>query len=360
MADHIISADAGNGGTNVVLAKNGGGYSRYYEPSVRAITTGDSLGLGQFELDYSYVDWYGNRYVTGDDVLRVTRRGLERHMGAGRYGEEFHRFLVAVGIAKLGVKSGSVDLTVFAPPGLFRDVKDSIIESFSGQLAHVKISLKGDKKPREWTYENVTVLPEGIGATACFALDEQGKATHSETLKGDVVVLDIGAYTLDALKFQDGNFNADMLEYATLENGGVNTHVREPILRKIHQQGSDFKVATLDDVDAVLRRGLLEGDYTFTSAGRELKLETLFQRHYERYADWIANNVCDGVFNGFRGIKSVILIGGGAVMVEERLRGLYPDKILDRKQHPSTKKIHPVDFNAVGGLRLAHLRLNAK
>ena len=77
MPDYIVSADAGNGGTNVVMAKKNGGYKRFYEPSVRAIATGDSLGLGKdFEVQYEYVDWYGSRYVTGDDVIRVTRRGL--------------------------------------------------------------------------------------------------------------------------------------------------------------------------------------------------------------------------------------------------------------------------------------------
>lgn len=357
MADYLVAADAGNGGTNVVMAKDNGGYKAYYEPSVRAMATGSSLGLGQFEMDYEYVDWYGNRYVTGDDVVRVTRRGLERHMGAGRYGEEFHRFLVAVGLAKLGIKSGTVDLTLFAPPGLFGEVKDSIIQSFSGEYRHVKISLKGDKKPREWEYENISVWPEGIGAAACFLFDEQGNLLNTEMMSGEVVVLDIGAYTLDALKFLDGNFNPEMLEHATLENGGVNTHIREPLLRKIHQQGDDFKVATLDDVDLVLRKGLLTEDYTLRIAGHDLNLKPLFEHHYERYADWISNNVCDGVFNGFRGIKSVILVGGGAVMVEEKLRSLYPDKILDRRKFPTTKKIHPVDFNAVGGLRLALSRL---
>ena len=67
MTDYIVSADAGNGGTNAVMAKENGKYKRYYEPSVRAMATGDSLGLGlQFEMEYEYVDWYGSRYVTGD------------------------------------------------------------------------------------------------------------------------------------------------------------------------------------------------------------------------------------------------------------------------------------------------------
>ena len=361
MTDYIVSADAGNGGTNVVMAKENGKYKSYYEPSVRAIATGDSLGLGsQFEMEYEYVDWYGNRYVTGDDCVRATRRGLERHMGTGRYGEEFHQFMVAVALAKLGIQQGSVNLTLFAPPGIFGDVKNTIVEGFTERGGEVRIKLKRDKKPRVWRYENVSVWPEGIGAAACFMLNEQGEMIDSDIFNSETVVLDIGAYTLDALQFQNGNFNPESLEHATLENAGVNTHIREPILRKIHQQSEDFKAVTLDDVDILLRKGLETGDYTLTVAGYTLNLQPMFERYFERYADWISNTVCDGVFNGFRGIKSVILVGGGAVMVEEKLTTLYPDKILNRKKYPLTRKIHPVDFNAVGGLRLALNRIAMK
>src|SRR5574337_1846320 len=76
MTDQIASVDAGNGGTNAVLARPNGNHKTYYEPSVRAAASGDSLGLGkEWEMDYDYVDWNGHRYVTGDDVIRVTRRG---------------------------------------------------------------------------------------------------------------------------------------------------------------------------------------------------------------------------------------------------------------------------------------------
>jgi hypothetical protein len=355
----IAAADAGNGGTNLALAKENGGYKTYYEPSVRAIATGDSLGLGaDFELQYDYVDWYGYRYVTGDDVVRITRRGLERHMGVQRYGEEFHRFLVAVGLAKLGVKEGEVNLTLFAPPGLFKEAKRNILEGFWGQDGGVKIKLSKDKKPREWRYTQVNVYPEGVAAAMCFSLDEMGNFTDGAALAGDTIILDSGAFTLDALKMQDGNINAENLEHATWENAGVHTHIREPLLRKIHAQGEDFSLITEDDVDFLLRRGLSTGDYTLKAAGYEMNLKPLCEKHFERYADWISNNVCDRVFSGFRGIRNVILVGGGAVMIEDKLKALYPGKILDRKKHPSTKKIHPVEMNAVGGLRLA--LMNAK
>jgi len=365
MADYIISVDAGNGGTNALLAKEKG-YKRYYTPSVRASATGDSLGLAGFELEYDYVDWYGNRYVIGDDVIRVTRRGLERHLGANRYGDEFHQFLVANAIANLGVKKGNVDLTLFAPPGLFADAKAEISNRFMEHDGKVAITLKSDKKAREWQYEKIHVLPEGIGAAFCFLINEDGHLTSDDLMKGDVVILDVGAYTLDALRLQDGNFNPESLEYATWEKSGVNDHVRRPLLRMLHKRDEDFKTLDVDDVDQALRRGYGDGDFTIHVAGKPLNLEKAIHGTSERYADWIANNICDGVFDGFRGIKAVILAGGGSVMIREKLMELYgtydpnkPEKggkILDPRKHPTTKKVHPVDMNAVGGLRFAILQ----
>jgi hypothetical protein len=357
MAGYTASVDAGNGGTNAVLLKGSGRVKRLFEPSVRAAATGDSLGLGsRFELEYDYVDWYGHRYVTGDDVLRVTRRNLERHVGSNRYGNEFHQFLVAVALAKLGVKTGTVDLTVFAPPGLYNDLKDNVRDQFLAHDGEVTISLKGDSKPRTWQYEQVTVWPEGIGAAACFILDDNGEVVKTDVLAGETVVLDIGVFTLDALRFTDGNFNPEALEHATWTDAGLNVHLRQPVLRAIKSQSDEFDHLTVDDVDQVIRVGLKTGDYTLRVAGYEIDLQPQIDKHRERYAGWIANNVCDGVFDGFRGIKSVILVGGGTALVESWLRQWYGDKLLNPQKHATTKKVSAVDMNAMGGLRLALMR----
>ena len=66
-------------------------------------------------------------------------------MGSNRYGNEFHQFLVAVSLAKLGVKDGKVDLNLFAPPGLYNDLKPIIQERFMEDGGKVEIKLKGDK-----------------------------------------------------------------------------------------------------------------------------------------------------------------------------------------------------------------------
>lgn len=347
----LASVDAGNGGVNAVIAA-GRKLKQHYEPSVRAAATGDSLGLGAgFEIQYSYTDWNGHRYVTGDDVTRITRRALERHIGKERYGNEFHQFLVANALAKLGVQDGAVDLTLFAPPGMFVEAREKLQRTFMS--GPVEIALRGDKSTRRWEYSNVTVWPEGLGAAACFALDATGKPTGDDLLDGDTLILDAGVFTLDALKLSNGDFNPETLEHATWDNGGVDAHIRQPVLRKLHKLHPDLTTLTIDDIDRMIRQGAIAGDYTMTVAGDEYDLQTQIENYRLRYAEWVANNIVDGVFNGLRGIKTVILVGGGAGLIEDHLRGWYPAKIMNRTQHAATKKLHPVDMNAIGGLRLA-------
>jgi len=363
MIDYIASIDAGNGGVKAEIARwGGGGRKSHYEPSVRAAASGESLGMSPGvigELNYEYADWSGHRYITGDDVIRVSRRALERHIGSNRYGNEFHQFLVALALAKSGIKEGEIDLSVFTPPGLFNEQKNDIKKRFLADDGRTEIRLKGDKKPRQWRYTSISILPEGIGAAACFVLDDNGVYIPSDVLSGQVAVIDIGAHTLDALLLVDGNFNAESLQHATWEQGGVHVHIREPILKAIKKLSDDLALVTVDDIDRVIRLGSASHDYTLKAGGYEVDIKPLLDKYRLRYADWIANNIGDNVFNQFRGIKSVILAGGEG-LVSDHLRKYYPDKILNPKQHKTTAKVHPIDMNAVGGLRLALMRTREK
>jgi hypothetical protein len=240
---------------------------------------------------------------------------------------------------------------------MYLNAKADILERFKKDNSEVEIQFKKDRKPRTWRYENITVWPEGIGAAACFILDDDGELVESDVLDGEVLVLDMGAYTLDALRMVNGNFNPEELEHATFENGGIMVHILEPVLRTLKRMGDDFSLLSIEDAERVLRLGLISGDYSLTIAGQEVDVEPLVNKYRERYAGWIANNILDGVFSNLRGIKSVILVGGGALIVEDYMSEWYGDKVLNRKQHPTTKKVFPVDFNAIGGLRLALNRI---
>lgn len=312
------------------------------------------MGLGsQFETEVNYVDWGGHRYAVGDDV-KFSRKGIERHQGAFRYGDEFHTFLIAVAIAKLGIKEGSIDLTTFAPLGMYLEAKKAIEKRLKDAGNRLAISLKGDSKPRIFQIDAVTVHPEGLGALLCFVLDDKGKSVDNDMLEGENVVLDMGMYTLDALQVSNGQFNPESLASATWENGGIKAHILDPMLRAVKKQGGeDFDLLTVVDVDRAIWQGLATGNYELKVAGVVADVKPLLDRFSERYAQWLSNNIIDGVFNGLRGIKSMILVGGGAVFTEAWLQQWYPDKILDASKHKVAKGLEPVEMNAIGGLRLA-------
>lgn len=354
--DYIVSIDAGNGFTNAVRSKGKSTDSIGF-PSVRAIVTGDSLGLGsQFELDIDYVKWGGFRYAVGDNVF-LSGKAVERHQGAFRYGDEFWLFLVATALGKLlPKKGGTVDLTVFAPPSLYFDAKHAIEERMKQHDSQIAISFKGDKKARVFSIEHLTVHPEGLGAVATFALDKQGNPVASDLLDGKVIVLDFGMYTLDALQIEDGQFNPESLQTATFEGQGIRAHILDRILNKVKKASDDFALLTTDHMDAVLRQGLPTGEYILTSGSSTLDVSKLVTKLNERYAAYIANNIIDSAFDGLRGFKGAILVGGGATLVSEHLKQYYPDKILAMQDYPHVKQVPAIELNAIGGLRLALAR----
>jgi len=354
-----ISVDAGNGMTNAVMAQKRG-YKSIAFPSVRASTSGDSLGLGeQFEMNYEYVEWGGHKYLVGDDVF-ISRKAVERHQGAFRYGDEFWLFLIAYSLGKLVPKGGEIDLTVFAPPGMYYDAKNAI-ENRMKEIKHrVAIKFKGDKKPRIFTIESLTIHPEGLGALLVFALDKNGEQIESDLLDGDNVVLDSGMYTLDALQISNGQFNPESLSSATWESGGIRANILEPVLRTVKKAGDDFELMTVDDIDRVLRQGLETGDYMLRSGASQVDIKPAIDKYSERFAQWIANNIIDGVFNSLRGIKYLILVGGGAVLIAKYLKQWYGEKLLDASKHKQVKGINEVDMNAVGGIRLAMMKMRTK
>lgn len=349
---HIVAIDSGNGGTNGAILKNKSGrVLTDYFPSVRSAVTGDSLGLGdQFEIEYEYVTWGKHKYVFGDDATKISRRAIESHRGSERYGNEFFEFLTAVSCARLGIKSGDVELTLFAPPGMYNKVAERMKSRLEGKT--VALKMKSDSTPRKWKYSKVTVWPEGIGAASCFIFDKKGNVTNSEVLSGRVVIADLGMYTLDIVEMIDGNFNPEGLSTATWPNEGIFSHILSPILRVVKNMDPDFSFMTEHDIDQVLRRGVNEDNWDISSAGKSIDLQSAFEKHAERYAEWISNNVIDGNFNGLNGIRSLILVGGGAILVKPYLDEWYGHKTLEFGVG-ETKDVQPIFGNAIGGIRLA-------
>lgn len=350
----IVSVDCGNGNCNAVLS--GSKPKSISFPSIRARVTQKELALGKgLELDYTWAEWRGERYAVGDDALTLNRQGVDRHMGAARYGGEHHQFLTAYALARLGVKAGAVDLTLTVPPAMLNDLKPRMIEAYARQ--DVQITLKGDKKPRGWRYDSVSIWPEGFAAVGCFMFDQAGaKSALAGKLAGSVVLLDCGAYTANTFRLQNGTFNPADLPHSSIPNGGGNPHIRLPLLEWVQGGGGDLTGVTLDDIDRALRLASVSGDYVLTFGGATVDLKPMLDYLARQYADWLANNALDSRYDGLREIGGLLVIGGNAPYVIPHLSEWYPGKVIDYVGWREFAGLHPADLNAAGGLRLALAR----
>lgn len=352
----IASADTGNGNTAVMLA---GAKKSISLPSIRTKITSKTLGLGKgSELDITTAEWRGNTYAVGDDALMVNRAGIDRHMGINRYGGEHHQFMTAYALARLGVKSGHVDLTLLCPPALYSDLKQRMIDAYTAQP--VEIALKGDSKPRQWVYDSVSILPEGFAAALCFSLDANGQqsplATH---LEGDVLLIDTGSFTTNAFRLHNGQLNSADLPQSSIQNAGGHEHIRKPLLEWVQESGGDLKAVTFDDIDRVLRLGSVSGDYTLKFGGAgDLDLKEILDYLSKQYSEFLANRL-DTQFNSLQEINGIVIVGGNTDYITPHMQAWY-GKVIEYRSLREFKGLHPADLNAAGALRRALARLAAK
>lgn len=356
----LASIDPGNGGTKGVRASVNGVPTFDYFPSVRARSMAIELeNAGIKQLKYETYDWQGQRYVVGNDVVNVTDRGLERHQGYYRYGNEFHMFLTAVSLARLGVPNGEIILTLFAPPGYYNDARKNIKKAFEGQT--LRLASNKGKRQHEWDVVSVNVLPEGVGAVGCVAFDQTGQPVETDLLNGKVGFIDVGSYTVDTLILYNGSLSQENMQRATLDDNGIFAHIIEPILANIHAQGHDFRGVTPDAIDMLLQS---KKPRILEYGGYEIDLTDDIDAAYSRYANWISNNVIDTELGGFSSFARAFLVGGGDKGIQPalvKIHGHYdPDKprteqkgkIVKATKNTTFFGIFPAYWNAVGGLRM--------
>lgn len=359
---HIASIDAGNGGTNIAALKIGQKPQNPtcdYFPSVRAVIRGRGLGLGaELEHQYSAVDWNGGRYITGDDVTRVSKAGLDRFIGQDRYGSEMHQFLVLTALARVGIglkTPANVTLTLFCPPGFFSEQRETIRRAFEGKAYHFGYA----EKQHDITIGKVFVVPEGQAAVYCFNLHPDGTPNEANPLVGDVLILDSGVFTLDCVLIRDGKVASE--QTFSLPNAGLDQFIRKPLMLAAHGAGRDFAGVTEDDIDKLIRDYAAATDDTerYTAAnlyhgGYTVDLFPTIQREIAAYVNWIGNNALSR-YDGLRGIKHLVLVGGGASLITPLVYELYPDKVKNSSTPPhyAAGRVHPVNMNVIGGLRIA-------
>lgn len=343
----VISVDPGNGGTKAVTVNGKLLYT--YFPSVRKRHFSSGVSVrGVSTLRYTIVRWNDNEYIYGRDVAQVSPTGGDFYQGETRYGEDAHRFLVAAALMDLGIPNGDVELILYAPPNLLKDVKTKIERSMRNipLQIHKRFSTTKQWQAYEWNPVKVMVLPESVAALGSIVLNNDGQKVASHLVKGRTLFIDIGAYTVDMVEFLDGQFIPNPHYTMTYRNQGLFAHVIDPIVHEM-QQNHELETITAAHIEASIYN-----DFQVMFGARPVSIYDAYERQMENYAEWLTGHISRNV-GDLRPYSRIFIIGGGVTSaLWEHLDARFPGKLVPLNEYPIGDNLGAVFLNAIGGARI--------
>lgn len=384
---NIVSVDPGNGKWSAFYADSGNVYSVNI-PHGRVPVTGDRLDdiPGVAQADITYVDWNGTRYGVGEGVWNyATRYPVETFQGSElRYGSDLHIMAIIATIALLRVPSSEpLFLIVPVPPGLMSTVLQATGETVRDRVQHVLTNgEKGDGsgtwtiainegKAITYTLKRVIVIPEGLGGYAAYRWTLQGEEIKlmsedntRDLLAGRVVIGDLGLGTADKLVLFKGEIAPEELQHATDEDGGLYTHMIQPILDIIVSE-TGLRHLRAPHIDEWLRRWA-KSRYAPDSAkvvvgNYQIELHDTFVRLQNKYADYVLQTLIEPERR--KGANAFAEVGGGWLFIENKIRSSYPKfPFLTPLEWQHVRNVPLFELNGYGGLPFAanNIRVHKK
>lgn len=375
-----VSVDKGNGKSDYFRLKDGV-IDSYILPNARVRVTGYDLGKQVTTMGVSnvvYADWLGERFGVGDGVWEQSDYPPETFSNSERqYGSEYHIFMTVVTLALGGVEdSAPLDLIISAPPGMVREVAPRIKKAFKEGMdgagdGRWQIKLSSEKKPRTYTINKVTVIPEGAGTWAAFGYDINGDPAGVDPavgalLEGNVLVADGGMGTFDTFIVRNGNLTPESIRHATDGLFGISKLILAPVRDYITSEFASRRERPPQLYDPILdgylwrwvqRRDKQAAEIKIS--GTVLNLHDIFLKVCNRAAELVIAQKLEPAFA--QGVDTVLATGGEWAYILPRVQSEYPRRhILTPYDVAHLKGVHFWDLNAYGGLVMAAVAQRAK
>lgn len=360
-----IGTDVGNGKAAAAVKYKNTIETTHF-PSIRKKV--DRVGFGDDTTTDRYhwsVDSCGQSednlttFVVGDDAMR--KSGIIEHdRSVERLGGEFEMFMFMVLLTKLNrmnqrilKKKDRVHMLSCVPP---KYLDDTMRERYGDLKGTYKIFLNDDPKPYEYTVTDVDVIEEGRGGMTAFAFDINGRPTSwfEDIVKGRTKLVDLGYKTLDTYDYTNGEIS-NSSRYDMTTNYGIFPGIVQPLVRELRAKGGDWRFVDEYDIEAAVRAygqgrhedcGVWVGE-NFAPIGKAIMNQA--SSHANVVKALLESDVAT---EGMGGVKRLIMIGGGEVLLAPLFSSWYPNKFLRIDKHPATCGIDDasVVINAVGNL----------
>jgi len=207
-----------------------------------------------------------------------------------------------------------VDLVLGLPLGVYGVQREKLRESLKGREAFVNVN---DRVPMRLRIASVLVLPQAIGAYYAAVLNPDG-SMRVDLVKRPTGVIDVGGRTTDYFVMQrdEGGLRPVKALSGSLDTGTIGVY---EALRRRAQAATGHMIDNLR-VEAALR----DQDGILLDMGREVDLKPWLQEEARAAARQIANELRVAWGKHLAGLGSVLLAGGGALLMGEYLKPLHP------------------------------------
>jgi plasmid segregation protein ParM len=187
--------------------------------------------------------------------------------------------------------------------------RDKVVSQLAGR--HVVRRINGCQVVHRFSVSDVLVVPQPFGSLFDVILGPEGHIVNEPLARGRLAIIDVGTFTTDYVL-------VDALRYVEQGSGTIATAMAKAyalVGRSILDAlGLDL---SMHRVDHAIRRGYV----------------TLFGE--ERAIDWLVRPVLDAVsaeilaqaatlWGDGRDLEAVLVTGGGAITLGERIRARYP------------------------------------
>lgn len=287
--------DIGYGYTKVVYDRGKFSFKTTVEPYIHSERVFGKLP------DVIYVN--GNSYLVGPDTL--PRMLVSKDF----VGSELYYAVVGYCLKEIYKETNNLSgIALGLPPALYNERKTILLRN---NLLRAELMVNKTPIPIP---ESIVFIPQGVGAYIDFIYQ------NPEFSGKDVIVIDIGYYTVDMIFIKGGQF---IPRASDSFPSGV-----ELLLNRICEQFSEKHGELITPViaESILKKG------SFTYFGREYKFNTdeILERFYipeiirriKEYSISLKNNHYE-----IDSISAIVVAGGGATYLKDRIEGAFiPDE----------------------------------